>query len=240
MIDKNTLQENDIVICKVTKVEGTTVFLEIENPQGPIQGSMIFSEVSPGRIRNIREYVVPNKRIVCKILRISGTHIELSLRRVTGKEREETLERDKKEKTIRLILKPVLENKTSETLNKISKEYELADFLDEVRENPKLIDKFVTLTQSKKLQKIFSEKREKDKEIKKTIIVNSFSESGLYDIQKVLETKEPNLEIQYKGSSKFSIKIKAKDFKTANHNLEEVLKEMKEKAKKLNVQLEIK
>jgi translation initiation factor 2 alpha subunit (eIF-2alpha) len=30
----------------------------------------------------MRAYVVPNKKIVCKILRVSGDNVELSLRRV--------------------------------------------------------------------------------------------------------------------------------------------------------------
>ncbi len=91
-------KEDEIVLCTVKRIEGTSVFLTIE---GGGEGSMTFSEVSPGRIRNIREFIVPNKKIVCKVLRIKGTQIELSLRRVTAKEREEVLEWYTKEKTLR-------------------------------------------------------------------------------------------------------------------------------------------
>ena len=77
------------MLCTVKRVEGTTAFLEIENFPG-VQATMIFSEVSPGRIRNIRDFVVPKKKIVCKVLRISDRgNIELSLRRVTQKEKKE-------------------------------------------------------------------------------------------------------------------------------------------------------
>ena len=85
------LREDDVVMCTVKEIEGTTVFLEIE---GNGTGTMVMSEVAAGRIRNLREYVFPKKKVVCKVFKIAnGGHIELSLRRVTGKEREEAQER---------------------------------------------------------------------------------------------------------------------------------------------------
>ncbi len=139
------LNENDVILCTVKRIEKTTVFLEID---GYGQGTMIFSEVSPGRIRNIREYVVPNKKIVCKVLRIKDGHPELSLRRVKAKERDEVLDTHKKEKILANILKPVMKGKTPEILEKIKEKYQLAEFLDEARENPDLIETFVTKTQA--------------------------------------------------------------------------------------------
>ena len=84
------MKEEDLVLCTVTKIEGTTVFVNIE---GNGQGTIIFPEIAAGRIRNIREYVVPNKKIVCKILQIFEGHPQLSLRRVTSKEKQEVLEK---------------------------------------------------------------------------------------------------------------------------------------------------
>ena len=164
------LEEDDIVLCTVKRIEGTTVFLDIEENG---QGTMIFSEVSPGRIRNIRDFVFPNKKIVCKVLRIRNGHPELSFRRVTTKEKEEVLERDKKEKALINMIKPVLKEKTPDVLQKIKEKYDLADFLDEARENPKLIKKFFTPKQTKELAKIFTEKKEKEKEEKQTITLKT-------------------------------------------------------------------
>ena len=61
------LKEDEIVMCTVKSIEGTTVFLEIESNG---TGSMAMSEVAAGRIRNLREYVFPKKKVVCKILKI--------------------------------------------------------------------------------------------------------------------------------------------------------------------------
>ena len=56
----NQLIEGALVLCTVKKVEKTTVFVEIE---GNGEGSMVFSEVAAGRIRNLRDHISPNKKI---------------------------------------------------------------------------------------------------------------------------------------------------------------------------------
>jgi len=236
MVKQETeLKEDDIVLCTVKRTEGTTVFLDIENNG---EGTMIFSEVSPGRIRNIREYVFPNKKIVCKVLRLRNGHPELSLRRVTAKEREEVLDRNKKEKTLVNMIKPILKEKTPDIITKIKEKYDLADFLDEARENPEIIKKFITGKQAKELAKIFKEKREKEKEVKQKITLETNAESGLSDIKKSLDIDKA--EIRYLGSSNFSISVKAKDYKKANALLENIIEQIKSKAKSLKVDIKVK
>ena len=229
------LNENDVILCTVKRIEKTTVFLEID---GYGQGTMIFSEVSPGRIRNIREYVVPNKKIVCKVLRIKDGHPELSLRRVKAKERDEVLDTHKKEKILANILKPVMKGKTPEILEKIKEKYQLAEFLDEARENPDLIETFVTKTQATELKKIFAEKKEKEKEVSKIIILKTNKESGLKDIKESLKTDEAK--INYLGSSKFSILVKDKNYKNANSKLDKIIEVIKSKAKSSGIKFELK
>ena len=77
------IEVGDILLCVVEKIEGTVVFVKL--PDGS-QGSIVLSEIAPGRIRNLRDYVFPGKNIVCKVLRIGSGRIDLSLRRVTPKE----------------------------------------------------------------------------------------------------------------------------------------------------------
>ena len=113
------LEEGDIVLCIVEKIVGTVVFVKIADDG---EGSITMSEIAPGRIRNLRDYVVPKKKIVCKVLRISRNgNIDLSLRRVTQKEKKEVLEQDKQEKSYKSILKSVLKEKTDEIIEKILK-----------------------------------------------------------------------------------------------------------------------
>ncbi len=229
------IKEDDLVLCTVKRIEGTTVSVKIEDNG---EGSIMFSEVSPGRIRNIRDFVTEGKKIVCKVLRAQENHIELTLRRVTAKERDIVLEKHKKEKVLEAMLKPLLKDKTPSVLEKIREEYELADFLDKARENPKLIENFVSKSEAETLSKIFVEKREKEKEIKKTIIVKTISPTGLLDLKHVLQTDKAS--IRYLGSSKFSIIVHDKDFKHGNTKMDTIIKEMENRAKELKVKFEVK
>ena len=54
-------------------------------------GIIHISEISPGRIRNIRDFVKEGKKIICKVLRIyrERGHLDLSLRRVTESQKRQ-------------------------------------------------------------------------------------------------------------------------------------------------------
>lgn len=228
-------KEDDLVLCTVKSIEGTTVFVELDQKT---QGNIHLSEIAAGRIRNIREFITVGKKIVCKILKVQADRIELSLRRVTAKEREAVLEKHTKERTLRAILLPVLKEKTESVLEKIAKDQDLADFLDKARENATLLEKYVTKTEAQSLAHIFSEKREKDKEIKKIITLKSQGESGLLDIQEILKTDKA--QVRYLGSSKFSVIVKDREFKAANVKLTAVITEIEERAKQKHIICEIK
>ncbi|PIN94003.1 hypothetical protein COU54_00825 [Candidatus Pacearchaeota archaeon CG10_big_fil_rev_8_21_14_0_10_31_24] len=232
------IKEEDIVVCKVKSIEGATVFLEIEGFEKSINGSMMMSEVAAGRIRNLREYVFPNKKIICKVLRIaSDGHPELSLRRVTGKEREETEKRTKKEKTFEALLKSNVKDYL-EIIKKIKEKYALWEFVDESYQNHSLLEKYMNKEDAKKVFKLVSEKENKEKEVKKNIILKTNSESGLEDIKEILSNSK--LKISYLGSSKFTISTTGKDFKEANLKLNSALEEMEKMAKDKKATLEIK
>ena len=117
-----TFEVGDIVLCTVDRIVGTIVFVKIPLNGKEIEGSIVMSEIAPGRIRNLRDYVVPKKKIVCKVLRISGDRIDLSLRRVTLKEQKEIKEQYKQEKSYKSILKSVLEKKAEGIIKEILKE----------------------------------------------------------------------------------------------------------------------
>jgi len=228
------IKENDVVLCTVKKIEGTTVFVEIE---GDGEGSIVFSEIAAGRIRNLREYVAPNKKIVCKVLKISKGHIQLSLRRVTAKEREEIMEIYKKERTLTSILKTITKEPKT-IIEKIKQKYEIPEFIEEARENPKTIQKFLKKTEAEKLSKLLEEKKEKEKTVKKTFTLKSTASTGLEDIKEILDIK--NTKISYLGSSKFSISVSGKNFKEANSKLEEAIEEIEKQAKAKHAELKIK
>jgi translation initiation factor 2 alpha subunit (eIF-2alpha) len=225
--EKIQYEEDNVVLCKVKKIEGTTVFVETEDG---FPGSIVLSEVSAGRIRNLRKYVSPNKLIVCKILKVMKDHLELSLRRVTSKEKEHVLENHKREKALISMLKVV--GGSPGIVSKIKEEYEISDFMEEAKDSPKILEKFMSAAMAKKIGKIISEKEGKEKKVEKRFILNSDSSSGVEDIREILSVCSEGCEVHYLGSGKFSICVSGKDFKIANERMEELLGEIEKRAKK--------
>ncbi|MEK6847749.1 MAG: hypothetical protein AABX50_01330 [Nanoarchaeota archaeon] len=222
-----TLESGDIILCTVDRIVGTTVFVHIE---GNGEGSIVFSEIAPGRIRNIRDYVVPKKKIVCKVLRISGDRIDLSLRRVTLKEQKELKESDKQERGFISILRTVLKEKAEETIDKIPKGQELSSFLQRAKESPKELEDLVGKQNSKKILDILGTQKQKISVIKKEIILKSQDPDGLEIIKDILGKIE-GAEIKYLSAGRYSLKREAEDAKEADQKLREILEIIEKKAK---------
>jgi translation initiation factor 2 alpha subunit (eIF-2alpha) len=232
------LEQGDIVLCTVDRIIGTTVFVRIETPQGEIEGTIITSEIAPGRIRNLREYVVPKKKIVCKVLRISGNQINLSLRRVTQKEKKELLEQAKQEKSYESILRSVLKEKSDEIIKKIKTEKSIYEFIETSKENPKEMEKLVGKENSSKILEIANVQKEKKIIIKKIVNVTTTDPNGLEKI-KNLFNKPREMEIKYISAGKYSVKVISNEAKKANNELKAYTEELEKEAKENNLNIVI-
>lgn len=231
------LEEGDIVLCTVDRIIGTIVFVKLEIPGEKLEGSIVFSEVAPGRIRNIRDYVVPKKKIVCKVLRLSGNRIDLSLRRVTQKEQKELIEKVKQEKSYRGILKSILKEKTDEIIIKINQTETLYDFINEVKENSKKLENLVGKENSDKILEILNSQKQRKAIIKKKFNLTTNKSNGIQIIKQLLENQ--NGEISYTSAGKYSLKVEADDVKSADKLAKEILTNIEDKSKKLNAKFSI-
>ena len=122
-------------MCTISKVQFHSVFVNLDEYE---KGGMIhISEVSPGRIRNIRDYVKEGKKVVCKVLRINQEkgHIDLSLRRVTETQKRKKVDEIKQEqkaekilefvaKDLKIDVKKLFDDVSSKILKKYSSLYE--------------------------------------------------------------------------------------------------------------------
>ncbi|MHC1564487.1 MAG: S1 RNA-binding domain-containing protein, partial [Candidatus Hecatellaceae archaeon] len=81
-------EPGELVIATVNKITGYGAYLGLDE-YGGIEGFLHISEVSTSWVRNIRDYVRPGQKLVLKVLRVNRErrHIDLSLRRVSGKEK---------------------------------------------------------------------------------------------------------------------------------------------------------
>jgi len=231
------LEEGDLVLCIVEKIEGTMVFVKIEGTEK--EGSIITSEIAPGRIRNIRDYVVPKKKIVCKILKIGDNgNIYLSLRRVSLKERKEILEKYDNEKKMVSILKSILKEKTEKVIEEIKKENSLVEFLEEAKTNPKILEKIIEKENSERILLILNSQKKKKSIIKKEFFLKTTNPNGMTLIKNMLNTNEA--EIRYLAAGKYSIKIESSDLKKADNKIQEILKNIENQSKKKGFEFSVK
>ncbi len=230
------LEPGEIVMCTVERIAGTVVFVNID---GDGTGSIVLSEVAPGRIRNLRNYVVPKKRIICKVLRVSGNHVDLSLRRVTPKEQKEIRERYKLEKSYESLLKTTLKNKADSLISKIKEKSTLFEFLENAKENPKGFEDLIGKEEAKKIIEIIKTQKKRKIEIKKEFSLTTIEPDGLKKIKEVL-SKIKDLEIKYIASGKYTISIKTEDPKKGDNLIKENLEEIEKKAKKSHLNFAVK
>ncbi len=233
-------ETGDLVLCTVDRIIGTNVFVKIPYKDGEIEGTIITSEIAPGRIRNLRDYVVPKKKIVCKILRISdkGT-IELSLRRVTQKEKKEVLEQVSLEHSYESILKSILNEKSKKIIEEIKSENTLYNFINSAKINPKELEKIAGKEDAKKILEIINSQKEKKFYAKKEITLTTTEPDGLELIKKVLNPKN-NIEIKTISAGRYSLKKESTDLKKADNDLKNFAEEVEKFAKENHLNFTIK
>lgn len=231
------INEGDIVLCTVDRIVGTTVFVKIEDNG---EGTIITSEIAPGRIRNLRDYVVPNKKIVCKVLRIKEGRIDLSLRRVSTKEKNELIEKYNKEKDSISIMKTILKEKANEAIEKIKKQQTIFEFLQNARENPELLKEYFNKQETEQISKILEKRKEKEIEVKKEILLKSNKPDGIKIIKNILSPCKGKCEVVYLAAGRYLIEIKAKNYKEANSTISSTLIQIEKLAKENHTEFSIK
>ena len=108
-------EEDELVLCTVTKIYYQSVFVNIDEYER--SGMIPISEIAPGRIRNIRDFVKEGKKVVCKVLRIDKEkgHVDLSLRRVNDAQRRQKLSQIKQEQLAENIIALLAKKQKTET-----------------------------------------------------------------------------------------------------------------------------
>jgi len=251
-------EEGEFILCTVKQVLHNSVFVsldEYENKEGLIH----ISEISAGRIRNIRDYVRESKRIVCKVLKINKEkgHIDLSLRRVSlqmkkNKEIEHMLE-ERAEKILESVAKT--ENKT------IKEAYEIAGkkilqnygslqnfFLKLVEDNS--IIKNLAIEDKKFENELFKIVKQKIKlpeiKIQKKLKLSSLESSGITIIKQILlkalnfaKEKGINLTIKYGSAPLYTLKITSREYKKAEEDFKIINSLIETETKKLKTKFSL-
>ncbi|MEM4325752.1 MAG: hypothetical protein QXU40_00420 [Candidatus Pacearchaeota archaeon] len=233
------LEPGDIVLCTVDRIVGTNVFVKMKLQDKELEGYIVMSEIAAGRIRNLRDYVVPNKKILCKVLRVDKDRIELSLRRVTKKEEQEFKERYAQERSYENVLKIILGEKSEVVINEIRKDGDLYDFFEGIKTNPKRLEELVGEKDAKKIIEILLKvQKQKKVSIKKEILVTSTDENGLEKI-KNLFSKVKDIDIKYLARGRYLLIKESNDPKTSENELKKSLELLEKESKNLGVEVSI-
>jgi translation initiation factor 2 subunit 1 len=226
-------QEGELVLCTVTKIKYHSVFVNIDEYN---KGGMIhISEVAPGRIRNISDYVKEGKVVVCKVLRIDKEkgHVDLSLRRVSENQRRNKvneIKHEKKAESIIIYVANQLKIDPKTLYEKIKpKIFDKYDFLFEcfeevVEKGSKLTNLGIEKDLAAKLEELIKLRiKPKEVEIGGIFFLENHDGEGVEIIRaslnKALDVE--GVDINYLGGGKYKVIVKSKNYKSAESILEE-------------------
>lgn len=240
----------DIVLCTVKKIILHSVFVSFDEYDN-LEGMVHISEVAPGRIRNLRDFVKEDKKIVCKVLNINASrNIDLSLRRVNMSQKLDKLNEMKQEEKAEKLLAYIGDQLKEELKNMfnmigykaIEKFGTLNDFfetivvegektLDDFKLSKKVKDTIVEIVQDKiKLPQVT---------IGGIIKLVSYEPSGVDDIKKVLSGIETeDVHLSYIGAPNYKMDITGSNYKTVENILKNIIDELTIITKKLKMSME--
>ncbi|MBT3324389.1 translation initiation factor IF-2 subunit alpha [archaeon] len=238
---KGLPDERDVIICTVKKILYHSIFVtldEYDNQEGMIH----ISEIAPGRIRNIRDYVKEGKKLVCIVLKINQEkkQVDLSLRRVPQnlriKKNEEFKQEIKSEKLLEYIGKQIktdLEGMYKKVGFKLVEHFGLLGIaFNEIAANGEeaIIELKLPAKESKILIEIVQSKiKPPEVTVHCKLVLQSTSEEGVEDIKNALiagekfaKKKDYKISLVYISAPKYRLEIYSHDYKVAEEILDEV------------------
>ena len=254
---KGIPEEGDIVVCTVKTISYHSIFADLDEYEN-IDGMIHISEIAPGRIRNIRDYVKEKKKIVCQVLKSRSGQLELSLRRVPmslkNKKMDEYKQEIKSEKLLEYIGKQIkkdLKHMYDKVGFKLIEEYGLIGFaFNEIAVHgfEAIKDLKISAKEAKVLVEIVQEKiTPPEVSVHATFSLQTLSENGIEDIKNALKKaddlgkkNEYKFTISYISAPKYRVDVFATDYKTAEEELEELTQAILEEVKKLKISCDVK
>ncbi|MBI5872468.1 S1 RNA-binding domain-containing protein [archaeon] len=243
-------REEEVVFCTVRKILPHSIFVDI-NEYENCTGMIHISEIAPGRIRNIRDYVKEGKRIVCLILKIDkGTkQIDLSLRRVplaAAKSKEEELRQESKAEKImqqfaqRLNIKPKM--LFPEIMDKMLAKYKTVfECLKDVAASGQKPLQALGIPEkySLPLVQLVQEKiKPPEYNVKKILEIRCNLGNGAEIIKNAFQAGKEyahkssiNANFIYLGAPRYKIEVRSNNYKTSEQNMQKLLDIISERIK---------
>ena len=232
-------EPGDLIIATIESVMDYGAYAKLDEYNR--RGFLHISEISSARIRNVRDFVRENQKMVLKVLRVDVEkgHIDLSLRRVTKRERIEKIKSWKKDRKGDALLHAVAEKvglPKHEVYQKagviLEEKYGLYEGFEKVvKEGIEVLTKLDIPEDLAKVIAQVAEERIKIKmvKVKGVLEVRCNKPNGVKCIQdafisakKSNEAKDAKIVFFVIATPRYSVEVSADNWKRAEEVLEEV------------------
>jgi translation initiation factor 2 subunit 1 len=232
-------ETGDLAIATVQEVTDYGAYVKLDEYEK--RGLLHVSEISSSWIRNIRDFVREGQKLFVKVLRVETEkgHIDVSLRRVTKRERIEKIMFWKKERKAEALIRGVAEKiglRPEEVQEKaggpMEKEYGLYDAFEKaVREGEDVLTKIgVPAEMAKAIVEVGSERiRVPMVKVKGTVELHCSKPNGakilkdaFLEAKKTEKTRGTKIRFYVIAAPKYSIEVMAESYKRAEETLQKI------------------
>ncbi len=227
-------EEGELVIATVTKIQYHSVFCNLDEYSK--SGMMHISEIAPGRIKNIGEYVKEGKTLVLKVLKIDKDkgHIDLSLRRVTEAQKRQKASELKQQQIVENIAKQLTEKGhngekiLSELEKQFSEYHSVYDAFMDVVEDKTSISGFDKKLTDEIVAAIKERLKPKAVRIKGEFSIHSWDPQGVERIREAFSDTHETVRVSYAGGGRYTVIVEDKNYKHAEETLKHLREHVKE------------
>jgi translation initiation factor 2 subunit 1 len=219
----------ELVVCKIVKIFPNSALAELIEYRK--RGMIHVSEVALRWVKDIREFIRLNQHVVCRVMRVQGDDISLSLKRVRKEEAERRLNEFKRENKAERMLELTAKN-MKKSLDDAYKEvgFLLQEEFGGLYKAFEFAVKNPDLLRSKGVPKAWLEPimdiakksySEKVFEIKAELELKCYGSGGVETIKKALMSVEKGgLEVRYISAPRYMIVGRGKNAKELRARVE--------------------
>ncbi len=238
-------EEGELVVATVHKVLDYGAFATLEEYPGK-EAFIHISEVSAGWVKNIRDFVRENQKIVARVLRVNPQkgHVDVSMKRIRDDQRRKKIQAWKIEQKAEKFLE-LSAQKLGKNLETAYKEvgYDLMDIFGDLygafetgaEEGEKaLIEEGVPEDWAKAITDV-AKKNITPPEVQITgyVDIKSYAPNGVEIIKKALKAvQKEKVIVQAVGAPRYRLIVKSTDYPTAEKKLKKAAQECIEIVKK--------
>jgi len=239
----------ELVMCTVTKVFAQGAFVSMDEYGGK-EGMVHLSEVASGWIKNIRDHVRENQKVVCKVLAVDPKrqHVDLSIRRVKDSERRWKAQRVKLNQRAEKLLE-IAANKLGKTLDQAYEEIgfglqerfgDLHSAMEAAAKDSGSIAGIADEAWAKAISEVArSSIQSLSFRVTGYVILSSLAPDGVEIIKSAMinardsvRDENTNVELYYVGAPRYRIEVTAPSYKAAENGMQRAVELMIEAVNK--------